>query len=290
MPVRAGLRAQVGIEYELRPDRTMKRARACWYVGRTTVMVQVLASVYSAWGFGLLSAMPVRVFYTPAQRRVQVFSEHRHSACRRAMPGAVFDKWMMPPDITGWTSFDLEQYTAMQRLHIIQQHWSPTMAHRSKQAKQTKRLELRGVREHNARCIAAKEAASSHAPSTSSLVQVPAVAVPTSSSAVDYLAWTQQRRYGFPVHSTEQTLELGAAMCADIARDGVWASLSPEAKRKRVEAWAAEHLASVRAEHLIPPFRFKEGIATAALPAAAAGTSTGALKKRPRGRASAQRA
>jgi cytochrome c-type biogenesis protein CcmH/NrfG len=56
MPVRAGLRAQVGIEYELRPDRTMKRARACWYVGRTTVMVQVLASVYSAWGFGLLSA------------------------------------------------------------------------------------------------------------------------------------------------------------------------------------------------------------------------------------------
>ena len=57
MPVRAGLRAQVGIEYELRPDRTMKRARACWYVGRTTVMVQVLASVYSAWGFGLLSAL-----------------------------------------------------------------------------------------------------------------------------------------------------------------------------------------------------------------------------------------
>ena len=233
MPVRAGLRAQVGIEYELRPDRTMKRARACWYVGRTTVMVQVLASVYSAWGFGLL--VPVRVFYTPAQR-VQVFSEHRHSACRRAMPGAVFDKWMMPPDITGWTSFDLEQYTAMQRLHIIQQHWSPTMAHRSKQAKQTKRLELRGVREHNARCIAAKEAASSHAPSTSSLVQVPAVAVPTSSSAVDYLAWTQQRRYGFPVHSTEQTLELGAAMCADIARDGVWASLSPEAKSALIES------------------------------------------------------
>ena len=79
-------------------------------------------------------------------------------------------------------------------------------------------------------------------------------------------------------------------MCADIARDGVWASLSPEAKRKRVEAWAAEHLASVRAEQLIPPFRFREGIATAAAPAAAAGTSTGALKKRPRGRASAQRA
>ena len=67
-------------------------------------------------------------------------------------------------------------------------------------------------------------------------------------------------------------------------------SLSSEAKRKRVDAWAAEHLASVRAEQLIPPFRFKEGIATAALPAAAAGTSTGALKKRPRGRASAQRA
>ena len=195
---------------------------------------------------------------------------------------------MMPPDITGWTSFDLEQYTAMQRLHIIQQHWSPTMAHRSKQAKQTKRLELRGVREHNARCIAAKEAASSHAPSTSSLV--PAVPVPTLSSAVDHLAYTQQRRYGFPVQSTERTLELGAAMYADIARDGVWASLSPEAKRKRVEAWAAEHLASVRAEQLIPPFRFKEGIAIAALPAAAAGTSTGALKKRPRGRASAQRA
>ena len=200
------------------------------------------------------------------------------------MPGAIFDKWMMPPDITGWTSFDLEQYTAMQRLHIIQQHWSPTMAHRSKQAKQTKRLELRGVREHNARCIAAKEAA------TSSLVQAPAVAVPTSSSAVHHLTYTQQRRYGFPVQSTERTLELGAAMYADIARDGVWASLSPEAKRKRVDAWAAEHLASVRAEQLIPPFRFKEGIATAALPAAAAGTSTGALKKRPRGRASAQRA
>ena len=195
---------------------------------------------------------------------------------------------MMPPDITGWTSFDLEQYTAMQRLHIIQQHWSPTMAHRSKQAKQTKRLELRGVREHNARCIAAKEAASSHAPSTSSLV--PAVPVPTLSSAVDHLAYTQQRRYGFPVQSTERTLELGAAMYADIARDGVWASLSPEAKRKRVDAWEAEHLASVRAEQLIPPFRFKEGIATAALPAAAAGTSTGALKKWPRGRASAQRA
>ena len=63
MPVRAGLRAQVGIEYELRPDRTMKRARACWYVGRTTVMVQVLASVYSAWGFAL-SAHPF-VCFTP---------------------------------------------------------------------------------------------------------------------------------------------------------------------------------------------------------------------------------
>ena len=146
MPVRAGLRAQVGIEYELRPDRTMKRARACWYVGRTTVMVQVLASVYSAWGFGLLSAFLSNPFvcFTPQRSGASTFSEHRHSACRRAMPGAVFDKWMMPPDITGWTSFDLEQYTAMQRLHIIQQHWSPTMAHRSKQAKQTKRLELRG--------------------------------------------------------------------------------------------------------------------------------------------------
>ena len=112
----------------------------------------------------------------------------------------------------------------------------------------------------------------------------------TTSSAVDELAWMQWYRCGFPRESTKRKLELGAATCADIECDGVWASLSPEAKRKRVEAWAAEHLASVRAEHLIPPFRFKEGIATAALPAAAAGTSTGALKKRPRGRASAQRA
>ena len=79
MPVRAGLRAQVGIEHELRPDRTMKRARACWYVGRTTVMVQVLASVLSmslVFCQLFIQVRPSVCLHPSAPAGASTFSEH----------------------------------------------------------------------------------------------------------------------------------------------------------------------------------------------------------------------
>ena len=60
-------------------------------------------------------------------------------------------------DVTGWSDLDKDQFSTMQRLGIEERHWSPTLAHRSKQRKERKRLELRGIREHNAREIAAAQ-------------------------------------------------------------------------------------------------------------------------------------
>ena len=57
------------------------------------------------------------------------------------------------PDFTGWNDVDKVQFSAMERLGIASEHWSPTNAHRSKQTKEKKRLELRGIREHNERAI-----------------------------------------------------------------------------------------------------------------------------------------
>ena len=58
-------------------------------------------------------------------------------------------------DMTGWADEDIEHLHEMKRLRIEAEWWSPTPALRSKQKKEKKRLELRGIRAHNKCAIAA---------------------------------------------------------------------------------------------------------------------------------------